>query len=258
MPLSVIVPTYKSPDTLDLCLKSLIENQVEKNQIIVVVDGHHNLNKTILETHAEHIEILNLEHNVGTCRAINLGVYNARHSNVLIMNDDNIACRKWDEALLDAQIQQPYVITPNQIEPTPSIFPQFNIKNLGRDPKTFDLNAFYDYADSVNHNKVEESGSTFPFMMYKYNFIKIGGFDESYPSSAGFVADWDFFLKCRMNDLKMMRAYNCHFYHFVSVSSKSPEQIEKAQQDEINCHEYAKYKWGKYIKTHPQNNLKFL
>jgi glycosyltransferase involved in cell wall biosynthesis len=37
--ISVIIPTYKSPDVLDLCLRSAIEGQQNKNQIIVVVDG---------------------------------------------------------------------------------------------------------------------------------------------------------------------------------------------------------------------------
>jgi glycosyltransferase involved in cell wall biosynthesis len=46
--ISVIIPTYKSPDTLDLCLRSAIEGQQNKNQIIVVVDGFYDLNKEVL------------------------------------------------------------------------------------------------------------------------------------------------------------------------------------------------------------------
>ncbi len=37
--ISVIIPTYKSPEALELCLQSAIEGQQNKNQIIVVVDG---------------------------------------------------------------------------------------------------------------------------------------------------------------------------------------------------------------------------
>ena len=74
--ISVIIPTYKEPEVLDLCLKSAIEGQTEKNQIIVVVDGFYDLNKEILEKHKKHIEILNLEENVGLSRATNLGVFN--------------------------------------------------------------------------------------------------------------------------------------------------------------------------------------
>ena len=36
--ISVIIPTYKEPEALDLCLTSAIEGQTQENQIIVVVD----------------------------------------------------------------------------------------------------------------------------------------------------------------------------------------------------------------------------
>ena len=71
--ISVIIPTYKSPQALDLCLRSAIEGQLNKNQIIVVVDGFYDLNKEVLEKWKDHIEILNLEENVGLCRGTNLG-----------------------------------------------------------------------------------------------------------------------------------------------------------------------------------------
>ena len=47
--ISVIIPTYKEPEVLDLCLHSAIEGQVQQNQIIVVVDGYYDINKDVLE-----------------------------------------------------------------------------------------------------------------------------------------------------------------------------------------------------------------
>ena len=51
--ISVIIPTYKEPDYLDLCLQSAIQNQKLKNEIIVVVDGFYSLNKPILDKHKD-------------------------------------------------------------------------------------------------------------------------------------------------------------------------------------------------------------
>jgi glycosyltransferase involved in cell wall biosynthesis len=51
--ISVIIPTYKEPEVLDLCLKSAIEGQKHHNQIIVVIDGLYNLNKEVLEKCSE-------------------------------------------------------------------------------------------------------------------------------------------------------------------------------------------------------------
>jgi len=256
--ISVIIPTYKSTHALDLCLRSAIEGQKNENQIIVVIDGFYDLHKEVLTKWSKYIDILDLKQNVGGCKAINLGVYNAQYDKILIVNDDNVFPQFWDTTLLE-EWEEGAVISPNQIEPYPSIFPQFIIEDLGRDPQTFDLEKFwlfdYQYASG---DKKEECGSTFPIFMNKYDYLKVGGFDESYPSQAGYVTDWEFFMKCQMIGLKMIRTWNCHFYHFVALSNKSPEQIDQSKREEIDCHQYAKYKWGSYIKNNPQNNLKYL
>lgn len=249
--ISVVIPTYKSPEVLNLCLQSCIEGQQNNNQIIVVVDGFYDTNKTVLEKWAKYIDILNLQENVGLCRGTNLGVYNARYEKVLIVNDDNIFPYRWD-VQLEAVYQPNSVISPNQIEPQSSIFQQFIIHDMGKDWKSFDLKAFWEIERLYAKDEIDETGSTLPFLMNKYDYIRLGGWDESYDMIM--VADWDFFLKCSLSGLKMIRSYNCHFYHFATVSFNG----EKRRQAEIQGHEYARYKWGKYIQSHPQTNLKLL
>lgn len=253
--ISVIIPTYKEPDALDLCLRSAITGQTNKNEIIVIVDGFYDINKEVLNRYADDILILNLDTNVGLCKGTNLGVYNASNDLILIVNDDNVFPKNWD-VKLESIYQENTVIAPNQIEPIPSMFRQTKIKNLGRDPKVFDLEAFYDYADSISRPVIEECGSTLPIFMNKYDYLKVGGWDESYPG--GWVVDWEFFLKCEMCGMKMLRTYDCHFYHFVSLATKTPEREIESKQKEYSCHEYFKYKWGKYAKHNPINNSKLL
>jgi len=72
------------------------------------------------------------------------------------------------------------------------------------------------------------------------------------------VADWDFFLKCTLSGLKMLRTWNCHFYHFVSLSTMTPDKEQQRKQSEQNGHEYAKYKWGSYIYSTQGTNHKFI
>jgi GT2 family glycosyltransferase len=250
--ISVIIPTYKSPEMLDLCLRSCIEGQVDKNQIIVVVDGFYDINKEVLEKYAKSIEILTLDDNVGLCRGTNLGVYNAKYERILIVNDDNVFPQHWDK-ILNYDFKLNSVISPNQVEPTPSMFSQFIIEDLGRDVKTFDLDKFWQFDYHVaSGDKIDETGSTLPIFMSKVDYLRVGGWDENYQD--GMVADWDFFLKCQLSGLKMLRTYNSHFYHFASVSVNG----DKRRNAEVQGHEYAKYKWGCYIKHNPTNNLKFL
>jgi hypothetical protein len=160
--------------------------------------------------------------------------------------------RFWDTTLLD-DWQPGAVISPNQIEPAPSMFSQFIIEDLGHDAKTFDLEKFwlfdYHYASG---DKTEECGSTLPVFMNKTDYLRIGGWDENY--ELGMVADWDFFLKCQLSGLKMIRTWNCHFYHFASASTNGKAR----QQAERRGHAYAHYKWGSHIKHDPASNLKYI
>jgi GT2 family glycosyltransferase len=249
--ISVIIPTYKSPEMLDLCLQSVIEGQSNKNQIIVVVDGYYDINKEVLEKHSKSIDILNLEENVGLCRGTNLGVYNAKYDPILIVNDDNMFPLGWDTKLIN-KYQPGWVFAPNQIEPHPSMFPQFNIKNLGTTPKEFDLKVFQEYEQTLSIDKTEFNGSTLPIFMSKQDYLRVGGWDENYEQ--GMVADWDFFLKCSLSGMNMVRTYDVHFYHFASVSVNG----EKRQHAEQQAHIWALYKWGKFISHNPENNLKYL
>ena len=255
--ISVIIPTYKSPTALDLCLTSAIKGQLIKNQIIVVVDGTYDINKDVLEKYSSDILVLNLEENVGTCRATNLGVYNATNEKILIVNDDNVFPKNWDDRL-EESFEENSVITPNQIEPSPSMFRQFIIKDLGRTPNDFDLEKFWELSEMTSHKIKDESGSTFPIFISKRDFLRVGGFDESYPSQSGYVADWDFFLKCELSGMKMLRDYSTHFYHFVSVSAKSAEQRDTSQMEEQICHEYFYYKWGHRAQHNSITNSKML
>jgi glycosyltransferase involved in cell wall biosynthesis len=253
--ISVIIPTYKEPEALDLCLNSVINGQKNKNQIIVVVDGFYDLNKKVLEKYSNSIDILNLEENVGMIRAMNLGVYNASYDLTLHAQDDNVFSKNWD-VNLENHYSPNSVLSINQIEPTLSMFNQFIIKNLGQNVNTFNLKEFWEFEQTVSKDEIKEDGSTFPFLISKKDYLKIGGFDESYPGP--WVVDWEFFMKCHMNGLKMLRTYKTNFYHFVSLGTRTLDKIRENQIIEEKCHEYAQYKWGNYIKHNPQNNLKFL
>ena len=255
MALSVIIPTYKEPEVLDLCLCSAIEGQSQQNQIIVVVDGYYDINKDVLEKYKDKIEILALDENVGLCRATNLGVYNASNELILIVNDDNVFPKNWDVELEKEYISNS-VIAPNQIEPTPSMFKQFHIRDCGRDPKTFSLENYWKYEESLRGYLTDETGSTLPIFMAKCDYMRVGGWDESYPGP--WVVDWEFFMKCEMSGMKMLRIYNCHFYHFVSIGTRTPEKVAQNRQLEMDCHDYFSYKWGQNAQHNPINNSKLL
>ena len=250
--ISVIIPTYKEPKVLDLCLTSAIQCCTDDSvQFIVVVDGFLDENRTVLEKYRDRIDVLPLEQNVGLARATNLGVYNARHEIVLVVNDDNVFPPKWNERLLE-DFNHNRCLSPNQVEPRPSMFPQFIIEDL-EGPDTLNLGLFYGkHERDYYQDKIERTGSTLPFMVTKQNYLRVGGWDESYPGH--WVVDWEFFMKLELAGLDMYRTYKVNMYHFGSVATASPEKM-KAEQE---CHEWFKYKWGQYAKHNPTTNSKLL
>ena len=249
--ISVIIPTYREPEVLDLCLRSAIEGQHNRNEIIVVVDGFYDENKHVLNKYYDSISVLDLKQNVGLSRATNLGVYNASNDLILIVNDDNVFPVDWDTRL-ESQYKPGAVYSPNQIEPYPSMFKQFIIEDFGRTPDTFELERFRVFEVNQSKEKRSFTGSTLPIFMSKRDYLKVGGLDESYPGH--WVVDWEFFMKCQMNGMDMIRLHNVCFYHFVSVGTKTPERVTESEYKEIMCHEYFKYKWGGYAKHNPENN----
>lgn len=251
--ISVIIPTYKEPEYLDLCLRSAIEGQKEENEIIVVVDGYYELNKPILDKYPN-ISILDMEENKGLSISTNWGVYNASRDYVLVVNDDNVFPKEWDVKLLK-DVQRGVVLTPNQIEPAPSMFHQFHIKDLGKNVDSFDLLTFWEYESKLQKRPVENTGSTSPFLMYKRDFLAVGGWDEMFPSPH--VVDWDFFLKCEYVGFSMKRTYDAQFYHFSGAATrKTPEQSLESTKKEQIAHEFFAVKWGHYARHNPINNSK--
>ena len=106
--ISLIIPTYKEPEVLDLCLESAILGQKHNNQIIVIVDGFYDLNKEVLEKHKDKIQILNLPENMGLTKATNLGVYNAQFDKILIVKGDKQYIPKGTK-LYHGDIQYPFI-----------------------------------------------------------------------------------------------------------------------------------------------------
>jgi glycosyltransferase involved in cell wall biosynthesis len=251
--ISVIIPTYKSPEYLDLCLESALKGQVNQNEIIVVVDGFYELNKPTLDKYPD-INVLDLGTNQGLSVATNWGVYNSSNDYILVVNDDNVFPKNWDIEL-EKYLSKGKVITPNQIEPKPSMFRQFHIKDLGKNVEEFDLNEFWEYESNLTKPS-DNTGSTLPFAMYKPDYLAIGGWDIMYPSPH--VVDWDFFLKCEYAGYEMVRVYK-HFYHFAGVSTrKTQEQNIESNYKEQLAHQFFANKWGQAAKHNPQNNSKML
>jgi len=239
--LSLIIPTYRNPEYLDICLKSAIENQVNKNEIIVAIDGFIEESAHILEKYKSDIKILDLGQNRGMQTALNLAVMNATNEILCIINDDNVLSKDWD-IIIKEEFQPNSVLTINQIEPTgPSIF-KFHIKDFGKKPSEFQYENFITYEPTIRESKSTLDGGIFPFVISKKNYMIVGGFDTIYQSP--FICDWDFFLKLDLNEIGFYRTHNLYFYHFGSAATKNGKEGAQFKATEHPAAEIFMYKWG--------------
>ena len=239
--ISLIIPTYRNPEFLDICLRSALEGQDNTNEIIVVVDGFVKESKHILEKYKDTINVLPLENNQGMQMALNLGVYNAKNKKICIINDDNVLSKGWD-TVIEQTILINTVLTINQIEPDgPGMF-NFPAKDLGRTPSTFDYEGFLKYEKSISEVKTTNDGGIFPFAMRKIDYMIVGGFDTLYKSP--FICDWDFFLKLDLKGMTFIRTHQAHFYHFGSSATKNGKESTAFKATEGPAAETYIYKWG--------------
>ena len=238
--ISLIIPTYRNPKYLDLCLKSAIEQQWNDNEIIVAVDGFIEESQEVLDKYKDNIKVLDLGSNQGMQSALNLAVMNATNEKILIVNDDNVFCTKWD--IVASKVPQGEVWTLNQIEPTgPGIF-NFQVKDFGSTPEEFDYKEFIEHEMTTKQNHLTDNGGIFPFAMYKKDYMIVGGFDTLYKSP--FICDWDFFLKLDLNGIVFKRTHEACLYHFGSTATKNGKEGEMFKSTEQPAAQLFMYKWG--------------
>lgn len=243
--ISVIIPVYRSPEYLDLCLKSCIDGQTNQNEIIVVCDGYFDENKEVINKWKDHISVIEFETNQGLPRATNIGVYNASNEWVLIVNEDNVFCPNYMDKINQIQLNDNNIYSFNQVEPNPSIFPQFNIVNYGKNINEFNLEKWNKEYNMYSKLLEENTGGTLPFFMNANKFKAINGWDEFYPTN-GVVCDLDFFHRCNIMGMNLIRSYICPFYHFSQISTGT-----QRQESEQYGYQYSYYKWGYYVKHNP-------
>lgn len=259
--ISVIIPTYRNPKCLDVCLRSLADNTKNNRvQIVVVVDGFLEESQAVLEKYdtVHNLLVVPLEKNMGMQYSINVGVMMATNPYVLVVNDDNVFPRNWDDRLCDAIVSSNntgrYVLTVNQIEPSgPSMF-NFNIADFGNSPDSFKYEEYLDYEPTVSLAKTEKTGGIFPFVIEKMWYMAVGGLDTFYDSPN--ICDWDFFLRLQLLGFSFLRTHALNLYHFGSVATKKSSDAQAFRQKESDAVALYHWKWGAMPHNEPGTNSK--
>jgi len=216
--ISVIIPSYRNPEYLELCLESAIKLQREKhqNEFIVVVDGFTDMYQQLIRNFPQVVWISFTE-NQGLAFALNTGVQYANNKHVLILNEDNISPIGWDVVCEDIYDDNT-VVSFMQVEPQQSIF-HFKCQDFGTTPKNFNMEGFLTWEQRERKLPIlSDKGCLFPFLINKEKYMMVGGFDTSY--SSPFVVDLDFWYKLQLAKLYFKTSSRMTVYHFGSRSTK--------------------------------------
>lgn len=262
--MNILIPTYKEPDYLDICLHSIISNanNIDGINIIVVVDGYYGVNKQTIDKYDAYInKSIIFDNNIGLSHAINVGMSYISEtfgfeSLTLILNDDNVVQPNYD-AVLDRYYNalkihtqsDKFFMVPNQIEPSHSIFNSFRFHDYGKDAISFSFDEFNSDSIKYNSDKVTDDGWTFPIAITPKIFQSVEGWDTTYPSPH--VVDVDFFYKLQQNNISSYRIHNTHVYHFGGKATKNTDNNPdihalKFNKLENNAMEHFNSIWGGY------------
>jgi len=269
--ITIILPTYKEPKYLDVCIESIYKTQTIENDIIVVVDGFYELNKWVLDKYKDYsnFKTIILPENKGLAFAQNIAVHYTKTDKILIVNDDNVFPQDWDKLLNDdwnvvskKLNNDNFFLVPNQIEPIQGIFDMFIRINFASNTSEFNLDKFLIWEQDLrkeHKHGITHNGWTLPIFMNRMDYLKVGGWDLYY-NSPHFV-DLDFFYKLQLVGIDSYRTHSCNFYHFAHKATKNVDGNKKQkikkdfeQLEQVAGREFIK-KWGFFPKRNPDNNF---
>lgn len=215
--LSILIPTLKNNQKyLDFCRESLEENTLRDFEILVGENGH------------------GTDYPQGQCGAVNRIAKQAKGDWLLITNDDMYFPPAWDRNMkfvseclsLNCNYTWDAVDGLNHVE-----------MKAGDEPETFDKNR----VDNFIPTNLIENGFTFPIIIKKTLWDKVGGYDENY-DPWGSNSDSDLEYKVILSGVQPKILRGVFIYHFGMKSGTFNDP--KAQECYRNNFTYFREKWG--------------
>ncbi len=106
--LSIIIPNYNKYDLLQNCIVSILRNECNNIEIIVVDNG--SSEKITLNIEDKRLKIITLNNNEGFSKAVNIGIKQAKGNYIAILNNDTEVDTYWIKNILKAFEQNPGIM----------------------------------------------------------------------------------------------------------------------------------------------------
>ena len=235
-PFSVVIPTWKNLQYLDLMYKGLVANSAVSHEIIIFFNEF----DESCENWAcgKNILFSGSAKNTGVCTAVNRAAKMATTDFVCYMNDDMYPLPGWDTALYGySGLADKLWLSGTAIEPGNSTPCYIGNTNYGGSPSDFEEERLLgEYRTLFRPYNVVSTWT--PVLLSREDWEAIGGFDEEF--FPGFGSDPDLAMK--------MYKHGCR--HFIGVGNSLVYHFSKgtttrfSDSPAMDPQQYFRSKWG--------------
>ncbi|NCO97136.1 MAG: hypothetical protein COY38_05055 [Candidatus Aenigmarchaeota archaeon CG_4_10_14_0_8_um_filter_37_24] len=196
---SIIVPAYNAEKTIELCLKSLLNQSYQKNkyEILVVDDGSKDKTKNIIRKF-NRVKLIEQNHR-GPSVARNLGAKKSKNDLILFIDSDCIAPKYWIKN----------IIKPFKDKDVIAVSGAYKTKN-----KDKLIARFVGFEIEERHKKLGREidfVSTFSAAYLRKIYLKVGGLDEKFTRAS--ADDTSLSFKLDRLGKKMIFEPKAYVYH---------------------------------------------
>lgn len=240
----VIIPVYKSPEWVSLCVYSVIKNTDDKvlNKIYLINDCDDELTKNCLKNlktkYKEKIEVLQNEKNLGFIESTNRGIKESTSDYVLLLNTDCILTKSAIEKMInniktDSSIGMVCPISSNAANLTLEMFPGFNYSDMNKLLESKFFGKLFDACTVVGNC----------LLITRQCIENVGYLDTSY--GLGYGEETDYQFKAMSKGFKAKVSIDTYVYH----KSEASFGVSKEKQERLNKNRELFFsRWGEEYK----------
>jgi len=224
-----IIPCRNNLKYLKQAVSSIEDNYNDYHQIVILDDASNDgtwewvssLNKPYIKTYRN--EGLD---RVGHTVLYDRGIQLAETPIVTILHSDMIVTQNYVQNMLK-HLAPLSVVSATRIEPPlhpPG--PEKYVEDFGMEPESFkqaEFNKFVYEKEYVNEGKVT-NGIFAPWMLYKEDFVAIGGHDKLFAPME--LEDSDIFNRFHLQEYKLIQSRDAFVYHMTCRGSRFKDGIE--------------------------------
>jgi len=206
--ISVIIPTYNRPVSLEKCLDALVNQTVDSSawEVVVVNDGGEPLD-SLLTKYQNRINCKSInQENCGPASARNAGVERAAGQIIALLDDDCLPERNWIQQIINHA--KPGTIIGGKVN-------NFYNENLFSEASQ----VLIDFLYAFNEGRKDAFFTSNNFCLFREDFVRLKGFSTAFQTSAG--EDREFCVRAENQGVKLifnpeMKIRHAHKLSFIS------------------------------------------